>query len=63
MDGRGVCPSCGSPELLRADGAVRHHRTLRMGRNGVWRSAEVCDGTGQQPEREPVEATTAAGGA
>ena len=51
MDSKGACPVCGSLELLRGDGGVRKHYTLRMGRHGTWRSAEVCGGTGRQPER------------
>jgi len=47
---RGVCGTCGSSEALRADGTVRAHRQLRMGRAGQHRAVDGCPGSGEPPE-------------
>lgn len=50
MDGKRECSVCGPPELLHADGRVRKHDELRMGKQGVHRSGFRCEGSGELPE-------------
>lgn len=51
LDVYGICPDCAGETPLKG-GLVGAHAAWRMGRHGLYPSAEACTGEGKAPEPE-----------